>query len=316
MSSQRDEEATADNVLSDADSRMAKAVEFLSRDVSTLRTGRATTSLVEGVMVDYYGTPTPLNQLATITVPEARLIVVQPYDRQAMQSIEKGLQRSDTGLNPSSDGTVIRLAVPPLTQERRREIVRVLKRKVEDSKVAVRNVRRDALERLRSMEKDKSLSQDDNRRAQDRLQKATDAHIGELGQGVLRQRGGDHAGLKVDQTAHPPIGAGTRDDLNVPLHVAIVMDGNGRWAEQRGLPRLMGHRVGVDNIRPVLGTLARKGVKYVSLYAFSTENWNRPTHRGRGPHGDPEGLGGTGDKSPARTGRAYSAPWPFGPAFL
>ena len=180
MSSQRDEEATADNVLSDADSRMAKAVEFLSRDVSTLRTGRATTSLVEGVMVDYYGTPTPLNQLATITVPEARLIVVQPYDRQAMQSIEKGLQRSDTGLNPSSDGTVIRLAVPPLTQERRREIVRVLKRKVEDSKVAVRNVRRDALERLRSMEKDKSLSQDDNRRAQDRLQKATDAHIGEL----------------------------------------------------------------------------------------------------------------------------------------
>ena len=113
MSSQRDEEATVDNVLSDADSRMAKAVEFLSREVATLRTGRATTSLVEGVTVDYYGTPTPLNQLATITVPEARLIVVQPYDRQAMQSIEKGLQRSDTGLNPSSDGTVIRLAVPP-----------------------------------------------------------------------------------------------------------------------------------------------------------------------------------------------------------
>ncbi len=180
MSSQRDEEATVDNVLSDADSRMTKAVEFLSRDVGTLRTGRATTSLVEGVMVDYYGTPTPLNQLATITVPEARLIVVQPYDRQAMQSIEKGLQRSDTGLNPSSDGTVIRLAVPPLTQDRRKEIVRVLKRKVEDSKVAVRNVRRDALERLRSMEKDKSLSQDENRRAQERLQKATDAHIGEL----------------------------------------------------------------------------------------------------------------------------------------
>ena len=180
MSSQRDEEATVDNVLSDADSRMVKAVEFLSRDVSALRTGRATTSLVESVMVDYYGTPTPLNQLATITVPEARLIVVQPYDRQAMQSIEKGLQRSDTGLNPSSDGTVIRLAVPPLTQERRKEIVRVLKRKVEDSKVAVRNVRRDALERLRSMEKDKSLSQDENRRAQERLQKATDAHIGEL----------------------------------------------------------------------------------------------------------------------------------------
>jgi ribosome recycling factor len=145
-----------------------------------LRTGRATAALVEGIMVDYYGTPTPLNQLASITVPEARLIVIQPYDRQAMQNIEKGLQRSDTGLNPSSDGTVIRVAVPPLTQDRRREIVRTLKRKVEDSKVAVRNVRRDALERLRSMEKDKSLPQDENRRAQERLQKATDTHIGEL----------------------------------------------------------------------------------------------------------------------------------------
>ena len=180
MSSQRNEEATVDSVLADADSRMVKAVEFLSRDVNSLRTGRATTSLVEGVMVDYYGTPTPLNQLATISVPEARLIVVQPYDRQTLQSIEKGIQRSDTGLNPSSDGTVIRLAVPPLTQERRREIVRALKRKVEDSKVAVRNVRRDAVERLRSMEKDKLVPQDENRRAQERLQKATDAHIGEL----------------------------------------------------------------------------------------------------------------------------------------
>ncbi len=180
MSSQRAEEPTVESVLADADSRMSMAVEFLGREVGSLRTGRATAALVEGVMVDYYGTPTPLNQLASITVPEARLIVIQPYDRQAMQNIEKGLQRSDTGLNPSSDGTVIRVAVPPLTQERRRDIVRTLKRKVEDSKVAVRNVRRDAVERLRTMERDKSLPQDENRRAQDRLQKATDTRIGEL----------------------------------------------------------------------------------------------------------------------------------------
>ena len=180
MSSQRAEEPTVESVLAGADSRMTMAVEFLGREVGSLRTGRATAALVEGIMVDYYGTPTPLNQLASITVPEARLIVIQPYDRQAMQNIEKGLQRSDTGLNPSSDGTVIRVAVPPLTQERRRDIVRTLKRKVEDSKVAVRNVRRDAVERLRTMERDKSLPQDDNRRAQDRLQKATDTHIGEL----------------------------------------------------------------------------------------------------------------------------------------
>ena len=177
MSSQQGAETTVDSVLADADSRMDKALEFLGRDVGSLRTGRATASLVESVTVDYYGTPTPLNQLASVTVPEARLIVITPYDRQAMQNIEKGLQRSDTGLNPSSDGTVIRVAVPPLTQDRRREIVRTLKRKVEDSKVAVRNVRRDAVERLRAMERGKSLTQDDNRRAQDRLQKFTDAHI-------------------------------------------------------------------------------------------------------------------------------------------
>ncbi len=182
MSSQQGAETTVDSVLADADSRMDKAMEFLGRDVGSLRTGRATTSLVESVTVDYYGTPTPLNQIASITVPEARLIVITPYDRQAMQNIEKGLQRSDTGLNPSSDGTVIRVAVPPLTQDRRREIVRALKRKVEDSKVAVRNVRRDAVERLRAMERDKSLTQDDNRRAQDRLQKSTDAHIRQVDQ--------------------------------------------------------------------------------------------------------------------------------------
>ncbi len=182
MSSQQGEETTVDSVLADADSRMDKALEFLGRDVGSLRTGRATASLVESVTVDYYGTPTPLNQLASVTVPEARLIVITPYDRQAMQNIEKGLQRSDTGLNPSSDGTVIRVAVPPLTQDRRREIVRTLKRKVEDSKVAVRNVRRDAVERLRAMERGKSLTQDDNRRAQDRLQKSTDAHIGQVDQ--------------------------------------------------------------------------------------------------------------------------------------
>ena len=182
MSSKPSEEATTEEVLAEADSRMDKAVEFLGRDLGTLRTGRATPSLVENVSVDYYGAPTPLNQLATISVPEARLIVIQPYDRQSLQNIEKGLQRSDLGFNPSSDGSVIRIAVPPLSQDRRRDIVRQLKRKIEDAKVSVRNVRRDAVERLRAMERAKALSQDDNRRAQDRLQKTTDSHVGQLDQ--------------------------------------------------------------------------------------------------------------------------------------
>ena len=182
MASRRDDETSVEDVLADTASRMAKAVEILTRDLSSLRTGRATPVLVESIMVEYYGTPTPLNQLATIIAPEARLIVVQPWDRQMVQSIEKGLLKSDLGFNPSNDGTVIRIQVPPLTQERRSEIVRMLKRKVEDSKIAVRNVRRDTLERLRAMERSKTVSQDENRRAQERLQKATDSHVSQLDQ--------------------------------------------------------------------------------------------------------------------------------------
>ena len=169
-----------DEVLKDAGTRMTKAVEALQRDVSSLRTGRATPALLENVPVDYYGVPTPLTQLATISVPEARLITIQPWDRQSLREIEKSLLKSDLGFNPSNDGTIIRVPVPPLSQERRRDLVRVLKKKVEDGKVAVRNVRRDAMERQRSMERNKVISQDENRRAQDQLQKATDAHVHQM----------------------------------------------------------------------------------------------------------------------------------------
>ena len=182
MATRQDEEPSVEDVLDGAGSRMAKSVEILVRDLGSLRSGRATPALVENVMIEYYGTPTPLSQLATINAPEARLIVVQPWDRQALQSVERGLLKSDLGFNPSNDGTLIRITVPPLTEERRREIVRVLKRKVEDGKVAVRNVRRDSLERLRSMERNKTLSQDENRRAQERLQKVTDSHVEQLDQ--------------------------------------------------------------------------------------------------------------------------------------
>lgn len=169
-----------DEVLKDADDRMTKAVEALQRDLTSLRTGRATPALLESVSVDYYGVPTPLNQLATISVPEARLMTVQPWDRQSLQEIEKSILKSDLGFNPSNDGVVIRLPVPALSQERRRDLVRVLKKKVEDGKLVVRNVRRGALERHRSMERNKVISQDENRRAQDQLQKTTDVHINQM----------------------------------------------------------------------------------------------------------------------------------------
>jgi ribosome recycling factor len=181
MASEKEQDyPSLDEVLKDAADRMTKAVEALQKDLTSLRTGRATPALLENVPVDYYGVPTPLVQLATISVPEARLITVQPWDRQSLKEIEKSILKADLGFNPSNDGTVIRLPVPPLSQERRRDMVRVLKKKVEDGKLAVRNVRRGALERHRSMERNKVISQDENRRAQDQLQKTTDAHINQM----------------------------------------------------------------------------------------------------------------------------------------
>jgi ribosome recycling factor len=173
---------TVDEALIDGDSRMGKAIEALRRELNTLRTGRATPALLETLTVDYYGAPTPLNQIAAVSAPEARLIVVQPWDKQALREIEKSLLKSEMGFNPANDGNVIRVPIPALSQDRRQELVRLLKRKVEDGKVAARNVRRDVLERLRTMERDKAISQDENRRAQERLQKATDSCVTQMDQ--------------------------------------------------------------------------------------------------------------------------------------
>jgi len=168
---------TIEAVLAEAERKMGQSIEAMRRDISTLRTGRATPALIEDLSVDYYGSPTPLKQIASISAPDARAIMVQPWDRQALRDIERSLTQSEMGFNPSNDGNVITVPIPPLTQERRQEMVRLLKRKAEDSKVAVRNVRREGVDSLRKMERDKSISQDENRRSQDTLQKTTDAHI-------------------------------------------------------------------------------------------------------------------------------------------
>lgn len=158
-----------EDVQKDAEDRMKKAVEALRRELLTIRTGRASTALIERVPVDYYGTPTPLNQLATITAPEPRLLMVQPWDKSAMQTIEKALQKSELGFNPSNDGRVIRIPIPPLTEERRRDMVKLVKHKVEDCRVAIRNVRRDALHDLREMENEKMISEDEHKRAAEKM---------------------------------------------------------------------------------------------------------------------------------------------------
>ncbi|MCZ6535910.1 MAG: ribosome recycling factor [Dehalococcoidia bacterium] len=180
--SKSDDAPTPEDILKDADRRMSMSIEFLKRELQTVRTGRATPSLVENLTAEYYGTPTPLGQMATISAPDAQLILIQPWDRQSLQEIEKAIIKSPTGLNPSNDGSVIRIPVPPLSQERRQELVKSLGKTVEDGKVAVRNVRRDAQDKLRTLERNKDISQDENQRAQTQLQKTTDTHITEIDQ--------------------------------------------------------------------------------------------------------------------------------------
>lgn len=166
-------------MLTDAEQRMTKAMEALRRDLNTVRTGRASPSLLDRITIDYYGTPTPLNQVAGISAPEARLLVIQPWDRGTLGQIEKAIQKSDLGLNPTSDGQVIRIAIPPLTEERRKQLVKVVHGHVEEAKVAVRNIRRDAMAQVRQMMNDKLISEDDERRAEHQLDELTKRFIEE-----------------------------------------------------------------------------------------------------------------------------------------
>ena len=166
-----------DDALATAENKMVKAVEVLGRELAGMRTGRASPGLVDHIRVDYYGTPTPLNQVASISVPEARMLIIQPWDRALLPVIEKAILKSELGLNPSSDGNVIRLVIPQLTEERRKDLVKVVRKRVEDGRIAVRNVRREALEKLRGMQKTKEISEDDEKRAEGRLQDLTDRFI-------------------------------------------------------------------------------------------------------------------------------------------
>ena len=169
-----------DALLEDARERMAKSVESAQHEFSTVRTGRASPALLDRVVVDYYGAATPLHQLATISAPEARLITVQPYDKSSIKAIEKAINESDVGLNPSNDGNLIRLAVPELTEERRRELVKVVRNLAEEGRVAIRNVRRDVLHHLRELKSAGEASSDDEHRAEVELQKLTDGRVSEL----------------------------------------------------------------------------------------------------------------------------------------
>jgi ribosome recycling factor len=180
-------ENVIDELLEDATERMSKSVESAKHEFSTVRTGRASPSLLDRVQVDYYGAMTPLNQLSTISAPEARLLTVQPYDKSSIKAIEKAINESDVGLTPMNDGNIVRLSIPELTEERRRELVKVLKNLAEEGRVAIRNVRRDTMQHLRELKADGEASSDDEHRAEVGLQKLTDGRISDL-DGLLKAK--------------------------------------------------------------------------------------------------------------------------------
>ncbi|HWP98617.1 MAG TPA: ribosome recycling factor [Syntrophomonadaceae bacterium] len=165
------------DMINDTENRMKKTIEHLTQDLASLRAGRANPAMVDRVVVNYYGQPTPLNQLANIAVPEPRLLVIQPWDKSSIADIEKAIMKSDLGINPSNDGNVIRLAIPQLTEDRRKEIVKTVKKRGEEAKVAVRNIRREQNDLMKSSEKEKLISEDEGKKGMDEVQKITDRYI-------------------------------------------------------------------------------------------------------------------------------------------
>ena len=173
------------DILADSEDRMKKTIDHLLGDFASLRAGRANPAMLDKIMVNYYGTPTPINQMANINVPEARLLVIQPWDKGSIADIEKAIMKSDLGITPSNDGNVIRLAIPQLTEERRKDVVKVVKKRAEEAKVAIRNIRREANDLIKASEKDKLVSEDESKKGQDSIQKVTDKSIKDVDQVLM-----------------------------------------------------------------------------------------------------------------------------------
>lgn len=167
-------------IIKECEAKMQKAISALEKELVKVRTGRASLALLDDIRVDYYGTPSPLNQVATLSVPESRLIVIQPWDHSLIGAIEKAILKSELGMTPANDGKVIRITIPKLTEERRKELVKLVKKMGENSKIGVRNIRRETIETLRTREKEKEISEDDMHHLQDQVQKTTDTFVGQI----------------------------------------------------------------------------------------------------------------------------------------
>jgi ribosome recycling factor len=168
------------DVLNTAEDKMKKTIDVLRKDLASMRAGRANPAMLEKITVEYYGTPTPINQLANVSVPEPRVLIIQPWDKSSIKDIEKAIMKSDLGLTPSNDGNVIRLSIPQLTAERRAEIVKTVKKKAEEARVAVRNIRRELIDDIKELEKAKTASEDESKKGQEKAQKLTDKYIKEI----------------------------------------------------------------------------------------------------------------------------------------
>ena len=268
--------------------RMQKSVASLRDELTGLRTGRASASLLEPVMVEAYGTRMPLNQIATVTVPEARLLSVQVWDRSMAPAVDKAIRNSGLGLNPSTEGATIRVPLPELNEERRRELTKVAHNYAEQARVAIRHIRRDGMELLKKLEKDGQMSQDDGR-AEIRSRPEGNRCLYRRSRyrcWPLRNRKSCRFSLRTTTSARraafmssePAIQprAAAAPALRIPAHIGVIMDGNGRWARARGKPRTEGHVAGVKALRQLVESCINQGVAYLTVFSFSSENWTRP----------------------------------------
>ena len=261
-----------DSLLKDLGRRMDGALDVLRKEFGGLRTGRASASLLEPIMVTAYGGTMPINQLANVSVPEPRMITVQVWDRAMVKAVDKAIRKSGLGLNPQTEGQVMRVPIPDLNEERRRELTRVTAKYAEQARVSVRNVRRDGIEAIappREGRRDLAGSAAQVAAGDPAPDRRRDpAHRRDLG----AKGQGDHASLMAN-----PISAAGAAPRALPQHVAIIMDGNGRWARARGLPRIAGHRRGAEAVRRAAARACELGIPYLTLFGFSSENWQRPS---------------------------------------
>ena len=251
--------------LTEYESKMNKSLEVLKREFNGLRTGRASVSLLDSIYIDAYGSSVPLNQVSNISVPESRLITVQVWDENLLTAVESTIRNSDSGLNPMLEGNLIRIPIPELSEERRKELAKIASKYSEDYKVSVRNVRREAMEKIKVLEKDKEISKDESFKLSDQVQEITDTLIEKI----------DMLFNEKEKDILKSIMALSQDYTKLlPKHVAFIMDGNRRWAKKK-LPVIEGHKMGSEITKKIVAKSLKLGIKYLTFYSFSTENWNR-----------------------------------------